>query len=102
MMFMVTTKEDLAGKFTWLEADNECDKLVVDGHNDWYLPSRGELNLMYWNLKKAGLGGFTDDWYWSSTQLDYYHTWCQYFGDGFQDCIGKDTESIHARAVRAF
>lgn len=99
---LIAAKEDLADKFSWSEAKNRCFDLVLDGHNDWYLPTRGELNLIYWNLKKAGLGGLMADCYWSSTELDYYHAWCQYFDDGVQDCSGKDFDSKHVRAVRAF
>ena len=99
---LIAAKEDLAGKFTWSEANSKCYELVLDGHKAWLLRSRGELNLIYWNLKKVDLGGFAADWYWSSMELDYFHAWCQYFGDGFQDCSGKDFDSKHVRAVRAF
>ena len=99
---LIAAKEDLAGKLTWSEAENQCYDLVLNGHNDWYLPSRGELNLIYWNLKKVGLGGFAADWYWSSTVFDYFHAWAQYFGDGVQNINGKDFDSKHVRAIRAF
>lgn len=99
---LMAAKEDLAGKFTWSEAINNCDELILDGYNDWYLPTRGELNLIYWNLKKVDLGGFANDWYWSSTELDYYHAWCQYFDDGFQEFNGKNIDSKCVRAVRSF
>jgi len=38
-------------------------------YDDWFLPSRDELNLMYQNLKIKGIGGFSDGWYVSSTEL---------------------------------
>ncbi len=42
-------------------------------YDDWFLPSSGssdssEIDLMYHNLKKIGLGGFSDDSYWSSRE----------------------------------
>ncbi|MDR1250484.1 MAG: hypothetical protein LBK63_14445 [Treponema sp.] len=59
-----------------------CDELIVgDEFDDWFLPSQDELDLMYQNLKAKGLGGFTDNWYWSSSQLDKRISWEQDFGD---------------------
>jgi TolB-like protein len=84
-----------------------CVNLDFDGYKDWFLPSRDELNLMYTNLKKKGLGGFSDGWYWSSSQYynEYYNdgdsAWRQNFGGGRQEGDGKNgTPSV--RAVRAF
>jgi hypothetical protein len=49
------------------EAYNACNELVLNGYNDWRLPTIPELELMYKNLKEYGLGGFENDFYWSST-----------------------------------
>ncbi|MCQ2412119.1 MAG: DUF1566 domain-containing protein [Sphaerochaetaceae bacterium] len=43
---------------------------TAGGKNDWYLPSLDELNLMYNNLKKNGLGQFENANYWTSTQSE--------------------------------
>ena len=48
-------------------AIGNCNSLDVRGHNDWYLPSYGELELMYSNLKVNGFGNFSNLIYWSST-----------------------------------
>lgn len=45
-----------------------CDSLVYGTYDDWFFPSRDELNLMYQNLKCQGIGGFTSDCYWASSQ----------------------------------
>ncbi|MDX9935398.1 MAG: hypothetical protein RBS30_10420 [Sphaerochaetaceae bacterium] len=49
-----------------------CDQLVYNGYNDWFLPSRDELILIYQHLIVAKRGGFPEDTYamksyWSSS-----------------------------------
>ena len=41
-----------------------CDEYTAGGKDDWFLPSKDELNFMYENRHKKGLGGFADDFYW--------------------------------------
>lgn len=44
-----------------------CANLEHDAYDDWFLPSIDELDEMYTNLYQESLGGFSDDYYWSST-----------------------------------
>jgi len=39
-------------------AAQRCANMNVNDYNDWFLPSREELDLMYKNLKQKGLGSF--------------------------------------------
>jgi hypothetical protein len=75
--------------------------LTVGGFNDWYLPSKDELDMMYVNLHLQGLGGFATSYYWSSTEYGSSFAWGQDFDDGFQLNFGKYT-TAYVRAVRAF
>jgi hypothetical protein len=78
-----------------------CTALEINGYKDWFLPSIGELNLMYQNLKQKRLGGFGDAWYWSSSQTGNNYAWSQYFSDGSQ-ANGYRYGTSTVRAVRAF
>lgn len=44
-----------------------CLDAVINGYDDWYLPSQDELALMRENLYKRDLGSFQADLYWSSS-----------------------------------
>ena len=81
-----------------------CSDLVYNGFDDWFLPSKEELNLMYVNLRKAGLGGFANDYYWSSSESSSYayDAWGQYFESGRQGYGSGRGCNYRVRAVRAF
>ena len=67
--------------------------------NDWFLPSKDELNQMY--IQQTAIGGFSSDGYWSSSEDVDYNAWYQYFSDGFQDNNYKGA-TFYVRPVRAF
>ncbi len=64
----------------------------------WHLPTKDELNLLY--QQQTVVGGFTNVYYWSSTEDDS-GVWSQGFGTGNQDEESKNS-SFRVRAVRAF
>jgi hypothetical protein len=78
-------------------------------YGDWYLPSKGELNLMYENktiidstaLANSGSVFTTTGHYWSSTEYSDQAAWSQYFKTGYQDMDWKYS-TYRVRAVRAF
>jgi len=59
-------------------------------YDDWYLPSRYELNLLY--LQKDAVGGFDVASYWSSTEADSNDAHLQGFNSAIQFTISKDGE----------
>jgi len=78
-----------------------CAGMEFGGYRDWFLPSKDELDLIYKNLKAKGLGGFKNDWYWSSSQDYNDSAWVQNFSNGNQHYSSKnDANSV--RAIRAF
>jgi uncharacterized repeat protein (TIGR02543 family) len=78
-----------------------CTSYDGGGYDDWFLPSRDELNLMYENLKVAGVGGFAGDRYWSSSEVNATHARDQDFSNGGQHSNYKSL-TLRVRAVRAF
>jgi len=76
-----------------------CDDLVLNGYDDWFLPSKDELNMLYQNRNM--IGGFSTDYYWSSSEYNYNNAWIQNFDNGFQDAYNKYT-TCSVRAVRSF
>jgi len=52
----------------WNSAGIKVAELEINGFSDWFLPSSGELDLMYGNLKGRNIGDFSNGWYWSSTE----------------------------------
>ena len=78
-----------------------CDDLILNGYDDWFMPSKDELNLMYKNLHLSLFGGFASDDYWSSSEYDAGGAWLQLFGSGEQYNSNK-TNYRRVRALRAF
>lgn len=93
-----TTKAEYAAK--------ACDtySIEVDGvtYDDWFLPSKDELNLMYKKLYTNGLGSLKNSDYLSSSEHSYYdYAWVQGFSSGYQ--FGNYREGgYYVRPIRAF
>ncbi len=52
-------------------AAKACSDYSENGIDDWYLPSKDELEEMYTVLYKAGIGNMkADEYYWSSSEVD--------------------------------
>jgi hypothetical protein len=76
-----------------------CDDLVLNGYNDWYLPSRGELIEMY--NQRLLIGGFSATYYWSSSQYNGYFGFIKSFS-GLTAVLGYKYDGWLVRAIRAF
>ncbi|MCL2808538.1 MAG: DUF1566 domain-containing protein [Treponema sp.] len=75
-----------------------CDNYSVASFNDWFLPSRNELNQLY--LRRADFS-ITTGLFWSSSQVDFDYAWRQNFDNSVQIGNGKNGNHV-VRAVRAF
>ena len=83
------------------------------GYDDWFLPSKDELNVLYLNRNEIGVdiadhgklvkSGFGMNWYWSSSEYYVGRVWIQRFTDGAQNIgyTGSDN-TYYVRAIRYF
>lgn len=85
-----------------------CDALSYGGYDDWFLPSKDELDAIWDNLvddgtgSNNGVGGFASEDYWSSSEYNSDIAWSQnFFLFGNQNYYYKDSY-LRVRAVRAF
>jgi hypothetical protein len=79
-----------------------CDGYTLGGYDDWYLPSRDELNLLYTVLYKNGRGGFLDRGYATSSESGYGRFWSINFATGRQLNDADAGFAFRVRPVRRF
>ena len=83
-------------------AARKCFDYESGGYSDWFLPSKDELNLIYTNLHKNGLGGFDKFCvYWSSSEGGSSVAWYQNFSNGYQSSNYRGS-STYVRPIRVF
>lgn len=68
---------------------------TCDGHNDFYLPARRELQIAEANVSEV----FGNGWHWSSTQRSASFAFYLYFEGGVQGNLAKNHE-LRVRPVR--
>lgn len=83
-------------------ASAAANYVSANSTDDWFLPSEGELMLMYTNLRQAGKGAFRYVDYWSSTEVDARVAWSQDFDYGNQYDVYIKESGLPVRPVRAF
>jgi hypothetical protein len=94
--------DDLPIRMHFYEASHACKKLG----SEWRLPTIKELQEIYKQLYKNGLGNFKSKMYWSisstefvSLEGNYPYAWCLDFDNGTSHDFVKGT-AFNVRAVR--
>lgn len=78
-----------------------CNDLTEGGYNDWFLPSKDELDKLY--INRVAIGGFIDFIYWSSTESNAWYAWVQEFRTLLlYGALSNKGSHLVVRAVRAF
>ncbi len=81
-----------------------CSNLVLNGYDDWFLPSSEELRQLFINLRMNNLGDFNGNYYWSSSEDTSDKAWYRYFYLPYES-VGTGNKSysgIYVRAIRKF
>jgi hypothetical protein len=102
-------KKDLEGFYNFDDAIDACKNSKSGGVNDWILPNKILLNIMFIKMHKKGIknpditsfGNFADSFYWSSSVEDYDNIWIQNFEAGVQGTVSKRSY-ISVRCIRIF
>ena len=100
---IIASQGGTAGSYTY--AAGICaDYSVTEGgvtYDDWYLPSKDELNKLY--LKRAEEGGFVSSDHWSSTEYNNDNAYSQDFGSGANLSEGGGKyKTDYVRPIRSF
>lgn len=79
-----------------------CNDLVLNSYDDWFLPSKDELNMMQ-PLQNV-IGGFINTFYWSSSEVDPQRAYVLFLSSGVWGTLVKNTtvQELSVRPVRAF
>ena len=87
---------DLPKKLNWYDAKKDCAELG----NGWRLPTREELSLLYQN--RQIIGGFTNTYYWSSSETNDQNAWRHNFSFGMSGFIAEKHNEYMVRAVKVY
>ena len=93
------------GKYNWTDAKFACEELVMNGYSDWYLPTKDDLQNVFTNLHKSGIGGFVEPYYysyWSSSEDNNSNAWHFDFDNGEANNDINKANTLRVLAVRKF
>jgi hypothetical protein len=78
-----------------------CEEMILNGYNDWFLPSKEELYFLYFQKSQGKINGLNYDFYWSSSETSQDGAWSQSFITGAVSSTNK-LGSYGVCAVRTF
>lgn len=87
---------DFDNEMNYTDAKHACSDLNAYGHDDWFLPTRDQLNGVFLNSEK--IGGFNAGCYWSMSSVSP-KAYMQNFSNGDQQSEQKEKE-LFVRCIR--
>jgi len=104
---MYATPKDAPGTYTFNEAAKYATDLDAQGHHDFHVPSKDELNVLFENRGKGKLKGTFNEtgsdparWYWSSSPYGNAGGWALSFYGGLPHNFGRADDIHPLRCVR--
>jgi hypothetical protein len=82
------------------QAAQYCADLITNGQDDWYLPSKNELNIFYGNKTAIGHFNTSGTSYWSSSEYNTNRAWYQKFSGGNQNYTSGKSTTLAVRCAR--
>ena len=104
------TADIIAGCSTAGTAAKICSDLSLNTYDDWFLPSKDELELIYTNretinataTQNAGTSFSTSEYYWSSSEVNANGAYLKFF-ENDNECFGAIKSTAYTiRAIRTF
>jgi hypothetical protein len=91
------------------DAANAAQRYEGGRKIDWALPSKDELDALYYYPNRDAIGGFSAETYWSSSFRSYrqnnkekHGAWSKLFGSNQDNLSFAFDEHLSVRPVRAF
>ena len=96
---IVSSLGTTGSSYAALLCHNPTTPVTINGHSDWYLPSKDELNEL--DLNQATIGSFPGSNYWSSSEYDTNNAWVLTFS-GYNESSYTKNGNFNVRCVRSF
>ncbi|MEO6131672.1 MAG: DUF1566 domain-containing protein, partial [Saprospiraceae bacterium] len=87
------------GNLDWETAKKVCEAYTTGTFNEWRLPTKAELNMVY--LSRRYISVYTKGLYWSATEENRNNAWAQNFENGNGNKTNKSSK-LAVRAVQSF
>lgn len=89
---------DLPELHVWQQAKTQAAAQTFGGHQDWRIPTKSELRMLYKNKRR--ISGLATSWYWSSSECpSKAFAWGENFYSGYQEILFKQCKT-RVRCVR--
>lgn len=92
------------GLMNWDEGKKACEDLVLNGYDDWRLPSLYELGVVFYHFYLKGVGDFPTEYYWSKSENKGIRqlAWCFDFKDGQEYNSHSKSNTKYILPVRSY
>ncbi|MBK7290247.1 MAG: DUF1566 domain-containing protein [Chitinophagaceae bacterium] len=80
----IVVSENVLGAMSWGDGKKACEDLVLNGYDDWRLPSEKEITTIYYGLYVKGKTSLPTGFFWLRKENDgiKHLGWCFDFKDG--------------------